>query len=62
MRYSVLSLKQPRLIIDFQEAVRLSSKANGISGLEGLETSGHMAALDELSQRMLPRVCSLHLS
>jgi hypothetical protein len=45
-----------KLILDLQEAVRLSSKANGISGLEGLEASGHMTALDELSQRMLQKV------
>lgn len=56
IRYSVFPRGGTKLTLDLQEAVRLSSKANGISGLEELETSGHMTALDELSQRMLQKV------
>jgi hypothetical protein len=46
------------LMIDLQEAMRLSRPAS-IPGLEALETSGHWTALDELSQRMLQKVHSL---
>lgn len=43
------------LIIDLQEAVRLS-RPGGVSGLEILEGSGHWNAMEELSQRMLQKV------
>jgi hypothetical protein len=46
------------LTLDLQEAVRLSSKSGTVSGLEILESSGHLAALDELSQKMLQKVGS----
>lgn len=59
MLCSVCSCSKGLLILDLQEAVRLSSKADTVSGLEDLGSSGHWTALDEFSQKMLQKV--LHL-
>lgn len=48
-------IQRSPLIIDLQEAVKLLRPVP-IYGLEVLETSGHLAALEELSQRMLQKV------
>lgn len=42
--------------LDLQEAVRLSAKAENISESEALRRSGHLSALEELSQGMLQKV------
>jgi hypothetical protein len=44
------------LRVDLQEAIRLSSRAGGSVNFEGLDTSGHWLALEELSQRMIHKV------